>query len=61
MFRATIMTALLVLAVVTPAAATPAEDAYIAARDAAIAKLKAATNAVKAAQALMDRLPVRRN
>ncbi len=29
----------------TPAAATPAEDAYIAARDAAITKVKAATDA----------------
>ncbi|MFZ3335779.1 MAG: hypothetical protein WA199_07485, partial [Xanthobacteraceae bacterium] len=41
------MAAVLMVAgfLLTPAAATPAEDAYIASRDAAIAKIKAATDA----------------
>jgi hypothetical protein len=47
MIRVPTMAAFLIVAglLLTPAAATPAEDAYIAARDAAIAKVKAATDA----------------
>jgi hypothetical protein len=47
MIRVPTMAAFLMVAglLLTPAAATPAEDAYIAARDAAIAKVKAATDA----------------
>ena len=45
MHRAKILLALLTIIAVTRAAATPAEDAYIAARDAAIAKAKAAEDA----------------
>ena len=47
MIRVPTMAAFLMVAglLLTPAAATPAEDAYIAARDAAIAKVKAATEA----------------
>jgi hypothetical protein len=47
MIRAQTMAAVLILAgfLLTPAAATTAEDAYIVARDAAIAKVKAAADA----------------
>ena len=47
MIRVSTMAAFLIVAglLLTPAAATPAEDAYIATRDAAIAKVKAATDA----------------